>query len=124
MQKLSGQCLCGFISFTAKNPTNPHTCSCEICQKHTGSHTVVWLEFSRDDVNWTGAGGEPSVYQSSTLSCRAFCPQCGSSLGAIDDSPTIALLTGVFDNLIASDLSDLSHSYEDERPEWWAGLFF
>ncbi|MGO0760742.1 GFA family protein, partial [Citrobacter freundii] len=25
---------------------------------------------------------------------RAFCPQCGSSVGAIDDAPVIALLAG------------------------------
>ena len=43
------------------------------------------------------AGGAPAVYRSSDYSSRAFCPHCGSSLGAIDDAPTVALLIGAFD---------------------------
>ncbi|HIH4072910.1 TPA: GFA family protein, partial [Klebsiella variicola] len=41
--KLSGGCLCGFIRFTAINPSSPHSCSCDMCQKHTGCQTAVWI---------------------------------------------------------------------------------
>jgi hypothetical protein len=49
---------------SAINPGSPHSCSCDLCQKHTGSQTVVWLEFSSADVQWTGEGGKPSLYRS------------------------------------------------------------
>lgn len=115
----SGGCLCGFIRFEATKPTNPHMCSCDLCQKHTGSQTVVWIEFSSKDVQWVGEGHRPSTYRSSEFSSRAFCPRCGSSIGAIDDGPTVALLTGVFDVPHDPDLKPGYHSFEDMTPEWW-----
>lgn len=119
----SGGCLCGHIRFTAANPVNSHTCSCDICQKHTGSQTAVWLEFSAADVVWVGEGGKPAVYRSSATSSRAFCSRCGSSLGAIDDSPNIALLTGIFDQPGENMFAPAFHSFEDMKPEWWRNIF-
>lgn len=117
--KLSGGCLCGFIRFTAVNPYSSHSCSCDICQKHSGCQTAVWLEFHSDDVEWTGEGGVPSLFRSSTASSRAFCIRCGSSVGAIDDSPVVALLSGIFDHNNRSLFSPQSHSFQDMKPEWW-----
>lgn len=54
---LSGGCLCGDIRFLAISPRNIHSCSCDICQKHTGAQTAVWLEFSAENVEWIGKGG-------------------------------------------------------------------
>ena len=51
MEKVfSGGCLCGAVRFTAANGGNVHTCSCDICQKHTGAQTVVWIEFPAENV--------------------------------------------------------------------------
>ncbi|WP_336264406.1 GFA family protein [Silvania confinis] len=97
ISQLSAGCLCGFICFSAANPQRPYCCSCDICQKHTGSHRVVWLEFAAGDVQWNGEGGKPSLYRSSDVSSRFFCSQCGSLVSAIDDGPSVALLTGLFD---------------------------
>lgn len=116
---LSGGCLCGRITFTAMNPTNVHSCSCDICQKHTGGQTVVWLEFAAHDVQWTGEGGGPATWRSSDVSSRAFCPRCGSSLGAIDDGPVIALLSGVFDQNQSAAFAPDFHAFEDMKPKWW-----
>ncbi|OSN04742.1 ribulose phosphate epimerase [Lonsdalea britannica] len=120
--ELSGGCLCGYIQFKALNPAKAHSCSCDICQKQTGGQTVVWLEFASADVAWTGEGGQPSLYRSSEASSRAFCARCGSSLGAIDDAPTLALLTGVFDQQEDVALMPVSHSFEDMKPAWWRNL--
>ena len=65
------------------------------------------------------AGGAPAVYRSSDYSSRAFCPHCGSSLGAIDDAPTVALLIGAFDEHRDPALRPDGHSFEDGRPSWW-----
>jgi hypothetical protein len=68
-----------------------------MCQKHSGSLALCWVEFPKDAVQWVGEGGFPSLYRSSDHSSRAFCNKCGSSLGAIDDEPTVGLILGNFD---------------------------
>ncbi|MGB8316033.1 MAG: GFA family protein [Aestuariivirga sp.] len=115
-----GGCLCGRIRFTATGmPQLPHTRSCKKCQRHSGALTVAWVEFPRESVFWNGPGGAPSVYRSSDFSSRAFCPECGSTTGAIDDKPVIALVLGVFDSPNRQELIPISHSYKGGRPKWW-----
>jgi hypothetical protein len=116
----TGGCLCGAIRFEADAPAaKPHTCSCKMCQRHTGSLTAVWVEFPSQAVRWIGPAGKPATWRSSDISSRAFCPTCGSSIGAIDDQPTIALLIGTFDRTSARDLRPTYHSYKGGRPKWW-----
>lgn len=115
-----GGCQCGAIRFRAIGvPLKPHSCSCRMCQCHTGALTASWVEFPRDAVAWIGPGGAPSLFRSSEASSRAFCAVCGSSLGAVDDAPVVALLLGVFDKPGARDLLPLSHNYREGRPRWW-----
>ncbi|WP_109575135.1 GFA family protein [Aminobacter sp. AP02] len=115
-----GGCLCGNIRFRATGvPANPHSCSCRFCQRHSGAPTLCWVEFPRDAVEWVGEGGAPALYRSSDYSSRSFCPRCGSTLGAIDDDPTVALVTGSFDAGEDAELRPLSHSFEDGCPNWW-----
>ncbi|MET3927935.1 GFA family protein [Devosia sp. 2618] len=114
-----GGCLCGAIRFVATGaPANPHNCSCRYCQQHSGAVSLPWVEFARDNVQWTGSGGMPATYRSSDYSSRAFCRDCGSSIGAIDDEPTVALLVGIFDDPTAAELAPTSHSFEDGLPDW------
>lgn len=116
----TGGCLCGDIRFEAVGPAEfPHTCSCTMCQRHSGALTVAWVEFPRDSVRWTGPGGEPALWRSSDKSSRAFCPVCGSTIGAVDDAPVIALVLGIFDKPGLVSLRPTSHSYRSKRPKWW-----
>lgn len=120
LQVLTGGCLCGAIRFEATGlPLKPHTCSCRMCQRHSGALTLSWVEYPKDSVAWTGPGGTPSVWRSSGYSSRAFCPACGSTIGAIDENPVIALATGVFDKPAAVALKPTAHSYVSGRPRWW-----
>ena len=115
-----GGCLCGNIRFSAKGPAlKPHTCSCRQCQRHSGSLTQAWVEFPKENVTWLGTDGEPSIWRSSDYSTRAFCANCGSTIGAIDDDPTIAIVLGVFDSPNLKALAPKSHSYISKRPKWW-----
>ncbi|MBK8161242.1 MAG: GFA family protein [Rhodospirillaceae bacterium] len=120
-QKLySGGCLCGAVRFEASGPAaKPHTCSCKMCQRHSGALTTAWVEFPRAAVRWVGPSGAPAQFRSSDYSSRAFCPACGSSLGAIDDAPVIALLLGVFDAPNREELRPTAHSFRGGRPKWW-----
>ena len=107
-----GGCLCGNIRFEAEGPPlKPHTCSCKMCQLH-------WVELQADKLRWTGPGGKPSIWRSSDYSSRSFCPACGSTLGAIDDKPAVALVLGSFDSANRQELAPDFHSYAGQRPKW------
>ncbi len=118
-----GGCLCGNIRFVATGPAlKPHTCSCRKCQRHSGALTQMWVEFAQSQVQWIGPGGAPSRWRSSAFSSRAFCSVCGSTLGAIDDKPTLAIALGTFDSPNRCELAPTFHSYVSKRPKWW-GVF-
>jgi hypothetical protein len=115
-----GGCLCGDIRFEALGPAaKPHTCSCKMCQRHSGALTTTWVEFPKSSVKWVGPGGSPSTYRSSDYSSRSFCAKCGSTLGAIDDNPVVAMVLGVFDSANRKELRPTYHSYKGGRPKWW-----
>lgn len=90
-----------------------------MCQRHTGALSVAWVEFPSDAVSWTGPGGAPATWRSSDASSRAFCPKCGSTLGAIDDNPIVALVLRVFDKPNATALIPVGHAYRGGRLKWW-----
>jgi hypothetical protein len=114
-----GGCLCGGIRFEATGPAlKPHSCSCKMCQRHSGAVTLDWVEFPAESVSWTGPCGRPQTWRSSDYSSRAFCAECGSTLGAIDDKPVVALVLGVFDSNNRQELAPASHSFAAKRPNW------
>ncbi|QVM89597.1 GFA family protein [Pseudomonas entomophila] len=118
--RYKGGCLCGRIRFIAQGePRFPHTCSCGMCQRHSGGLTLCWVEFDKAAVEWVGEGGLPALYRASAQSSRAFCSTCGSSLGAVDDAPTVGLLLGCFDAKGEKALRPAYHSFVSSRPRWW-----
>ena len=120
LRRYTGGCLCGHVRFEAEGtPARPHTCSCTMCQRHSGALTLCWVEFPRDAVRWIGPGGAPQTWRSSKGSSRAFCGVCGSTLGAIDDAPVIALLLGSFDSANRKELRPAYHAFRSKRPRWW-----
>lgn len=117
---LEGGCLCGHIRYRASGPAlQPHTCSCRNCQRHSGALTQMWIEFEQHQLQWTGAGGAPALWRSSEVSSRAFCPVCGSTLGAVDDAATLAIAVGTLDQLPDHGIAPEFHSFSDELPLWW-----
>ena len=60
----------------------------------------------------------PVRYWPTLSSVGAYCPSCGSTRGAIDDAPTVALVSGRFDDRDDEALRPLSHSFEDVCPVW------
>ncbi|WP_272008676.1 GFA family protein [Roseovarius sp. ZX-A-9] len=114
-----GGCLCGNVRFAATGPAGSlHTCACTMCQRHSGAPITAWVEFPAQAVTWTGPGGAPRLWRSSAGSSRAFCGNCGSSLGAVDDAPVIALLLGVFDQTGRAELAPQSQSFRAQAPDW------
>ena len=114
----TGGCLCGNIRFQATGTaTLPHVCSCTICQRHSGAPVLNWITFPLQAIEWTEKI-PIAHYRSSAGSSRIFCPHCGSTLGAMDDDGTVALVTGCFDRQNDPALSPLFHSFEDKKPVW------
>lgn len=115
-----GGCLCGATRFRALGPAlRPHTCSCKMCQRHSGALTLAWVEFPKGSVTWTGKNGAPATFRSSDFSSRAYCRSCGGTIGAIDDEPTVALLLGTFDKPGYRELRPTAHSHRTRCPRWW-----
>ncbi len=115
-----GGCLCGGIRFSVTaEPIFPHLCSCTMCRRWSGAPTVAWVEFPLAAFEWTGAGGEPHLFQSSEKTKRGNCPKCGSSICAVNDGyENISIVIGSLDqpNLI---IPDVQHSYSSSKPEWY-----
>ncbi len=72
-----------------------------------------------DRMDGTGPCDLPAKWRPSDQSSRAFCPTCGSTIGAIDDAPTIALVLGTFDAPNRKELAPIAQSYTSPRPKWW-----
>lgn len=116
-----GGCLCGNIRYRVEGPvSNPHTCSCRQCQRQSGSLTQVWVMLQKSQIAWVGPGSEPRTWRSSATSSRMFCAVCGSSIGVMNDGPTVALTVGTFDSPARKEFAPVSHSFVDRRPEWWS----
>jgi hypothetical protein len=119
LMNFSGGCLCGDTTYVSYGePSNPHLCSCTMCQKSSGALTVAWVEFPLDTFEWNGVR-DPGLYQSSLKTKRCFCQRCGGLLGAINDgsaniSITIASLNDP-DLIIPGE----QHSYKESAPVWW-----
>lgn len=116
-----GGCLCGYITYQVYGEAiSPHLCSCRMCQKWSGALTVAWVGFPKEDLVWNGEGGGPTLYRSSSSTQRGFCPQCGSTLCALDEgSTTIALTLGCLQEPTLI-LPGPTHSYQEEAPTWWS----
>ncbi|WP_420902670.1 GFA family protein [Silicimonas algicola] len=74
---LEGGCLCGRCRFTIYRIDEIVECHCLRCRRLSGGAPVTWVCMSRDGISWTRA---PSIWLSSTIADRGFCPTCGCML--------------------------------------------
>lgn len=122
MEKVSGSCLCGAVSFAATGkPYRVGLCHCMDCRKHHGALFQASAIFPEAAVT---VEGETRSYAG-----RFFCPRCGSSvfsrsgdeveinLGALDEpdrfTPTYELWTVRRESWLLP--FPLAHHYERDR---------
>lgn len=82
MPKLTGNCLCGAISFEADGDIQMQgNCHCTDCQQISGSSFATLLFVKDTDVKITGETKrfEHKVDSGNTLT-KDFCPNCGSQM--------------------------------------------
>ncbi len=86
-----------------------------MCRRAVGSAfaTLVWV--LHVDVDWLAA--RPTLYRSSPIAQRGFCPTCGSPVClAYDGADQVALMLGLFDD--PGDLVPTHHYGIEARLPW------
>lgn len=84
MTNLSGECLCGQVSYTCtEEPCMAAHCQCSDCQKISGAGHTANIAVPRGSLTINGdlAFYEKEAASGNTVK-RGFCPQCGSHIYA------------------------------------------
>lgn len=79
MTDKTGRCLCGAVSFTARD-VQPEfgACHCSMCQRWAGS-ALLAVTVPRGNISFTGKDAIATI-QSSEWAERAWCSKCGTGL--------------------------------------------
>ena len=82
MTKLTGQCLCGDVTYAADGDIAMQAnCHCTDCRQSSGSAFATLVFMSKDDVKITGdVKSFDHVVDSGGTLTKTFCPKCGSQL--------------------------------------------
>ncbi|MBW2244172.1 MAG: GFA family protein [Deltaproteobacteria bacterium] len=113
---MTGRCLCGDITFTAREvETEIHACHCSMCRTWSGGPVlgaaVASVEYSGEE--------NIAVYGSSEWAERGFCKTCGTNLFyRFKESGQHVLWSGTFDDPAAFRL--VGEIYIDEKPAGYA----
>ncbi len=120
MNKFSGKCLCGEITYYASgSPVVVAQCHCEECRRLSGTGHTVGAMFVAEAVTVTGILSEYS-YSSDKGSkvTKAFCANCGSPIYGMNtrlpDHLTLSL--GTMDEASGLDVEVVI--FERDRPHW------
>lgn len=118
MTEFDGGCLCNVTTYIARGEAyNPHLCSCTMCQKSSGAPTVAWVEFPLEGFEWTG--NNPALYQSSEVTQRCFCQNCGGLLATLNRGYSNICITIASLNNPNQIIPNEQHSYKESAPNWW-----
>lgn len=112
----TGSCLCGGVSFTAKEMgTAAAACHCSSCRKWGGS---AFMEVNCGaEVDFEGSD-HLSVYDSSEWAERGFCSQCGSHLFyRLKESREHMIPVGLFDD--DNGIEFKREVFIDEKPHYY-----
>ena len=113
---LAGGCQCGAVRYRLMaEPTGVNVCHCRMCQKAMGGPFFAYVTAGPGAFEWTR--GEPALWRSSAIACRAFCATCGTPLGWVsDETGNWDLSLGCFDK--AADLPPTAHLGVESRLPW------
>ena len=91
---LTGQCLCGIITYELKNPPMmTGVCHCKNCQRQAGTAFSTLAGVAKTD--FVLHSGKMKIYKDSDTDTgntveRHFCAECGSPIySAVPDSPDV-----------------------------------
>ncbi|MFK7838599.1 MAG: GFA family protein [Sulfitobacter sp.] len=114
--ELSGQCLCGAVTVTARmSKPMLRACHCNMCRQHTSG---AFFSIAADPDSIVVKGPTKS-FRSSEWAERGFCETCGSTLwyGTVHDGAR-NLSAGLFDNAGGAPLK--LEFFADQCPQGYA----
>lgn len=83
---IEGGCLCGAIRYRIDEELKQAgSCYCSMCRKSHGAAFGTYAAVPDGSLTWLSGKDEVKIYRSSTEGGRAFCPRCGSTLGAVEN---------------------------------------
>ena len=114
---ISGRCLCGGVSFTAKAANHGiGACHCSMCRSWTSG---PFLSLALDGAPSFEGGENIAVYKSSNWGERAYCKLCGTSLyWRLSGTDQYAISAGTLDD--KTRLALTSEIFIDEKPAYYA----
>lgn len=116
--QFTGGCLCGAVRYRAwASPVRGVICHCAMCRRHSGAPALAFVHFPADAFEWTD--GAPAWYASSPFAQRAFCAQCGSTLGMREDvlHDRVQVCVGSLDTPARVRIDD--HVWTRSRVSWF-----
>ncbi|MEM9717121.1 MAG: GFA family protein [Pseudomonadota bacterium] len=108
-EHITGGCQCGSVRYKIKKLGRSSVCHCRMCQRAFGNFYAALVVV--EDIEWTK--GERALFQSSNLSQRGFCRNCGTplTLENIHDD-LIEISTGSLDSPeLAPPTVQINHRY-------------
>ena len=82
---IEGGCLCGAVRYRIDSELKQAgSCYCSMCRKSHGAAFGTYAAVPEGTLTWVSGKDEVKVYKSSPDGGRAFCPHCGSTLGAVE----------------------------------------
>ena len=89
----SGGCQCGAVRFHCEALGKASICHCRMCQKAFGNYFAPLVD--AEGFRWTR--GTRGVFQSSNLSARGFCRDCGTPL-TLETRGAVEVAVGALDD--------------------------
>jgi hypothetical protein len=120
MNKLTGNCLCGTVTFEIENDfENFQLCYCTQCQKTTGSAHASNLFTEPDNITWnTGVESVARFDVEGRRISNAFCKKCGSRVPFLSRSGKILAVPAGSLNGTPS-ISPKANIFWPERADWY-----
>jgi len=102
MTKLSGQCLCGDVKFSADGDIMMQgNCHCTDCRQSSGAAFATLVFMKQDEITVTGdLKTFDHVVDSGNTLTKHFCPKCGSQMftGNQARANTLGIRAGTLDD--------------------------
>ncbi len=113
----TGGCQCGAVRYALHAEPANSICHCRMCQKAVGGPFAALAQIEFADITWTR--GAPTLFASSSMAYRGFCPACGTPL-TYQNERGIEVTIGSLDNpAVAAPVEQVG---AEARLPWLDGL--
>ena len=118
-QTHEGSCQCGRVRYKIEGAlSNMSNCHCTDCRKNSGAAFVTYVEAPKRTFGYTKGADLVQTYQAESGTKRAFCRQCGSTLGCyIDGDDLMEIAAATLDTPV--DMRPEYHIFVRSKVSWY-----